>query len=152
MNGINKAILVGHLGGDPEIRKTQSGAAVASFSLATGESWKDKATGERRERTQWHRVVIFNEALCKIAEQYLKKGAKVYVEGSIQTRKYTDKDGVEKSITEIVLNAFNATITLLDRVERAPPPDENSYGESKPAGASRTAAAAKPNIDDEIPF
>ncbi len=111
---VNKVILVGNLGEDPEIRRTQDGRPIANLSVATSESWRDKATGERKEKTEWHRVVIFNEGLCKIAEQYLKKGAKVYIEGQLQTRKWTDQDGVEKYSTEVVLQNFNSTLTMLD--------------------------------------
>jgi single-strand DNA-binding protein len=149
MSGVNKAILIGHLGGDPEIKATQAGNQVATFSVATGESWRDKATGERKERTEWHRVVIFNEALVKIAGQYLKKGSKVYLEGQIRTRKWTAQDGAERTTTEIVLSQFGATLTLLDRAERAAP-SEGDYGSTKTAVAS--ASAAKPEIDDDIPF
>ncbi len=111
---VNKVILVGNLGKDPEIRRTQDGRPIANLSVATSESWRDKATGERKEKTEWHRVVIFNEGLCKIAEQYLKKGAKVYIEGQLQTRKWTDQSGVEKYSTEVVLQGFNSTLTMLD--------------------------------------
>ena len=111
---VNKVILVGNLGKDPEIRRTQDGRPIANLSVATSESWRDKATGERKEKTEWHRVVIFSEGLAKVAEQYLKKGAKVYIEGALQTRKWTDKDGVEKYSTEIVLQGFNSTLTMLD--------------------------------------
>ena len=111
---VNKVILVGNLGRDPEIRRTQDGRPIANLSVATSESWRDKNTGERKEKTEWHRVVIFNEGLCKIVEQYLKKGAKVYLEGQLQTRKYTDKDGVEKYSTEVVLQGFNSSLTMLD--------------------------------------
>jgi single-strand DNA-binding protein len=151
MSGVNKAILIGHLGGDPEIKAAQSGKPVATFSVATGESWRDKTTGERKERTEWHRVVIFNEALCTIAEQYLKKGSKVYIEGQIRTRKWTDQAGADRYVTEIVLSQFNSRLTLLDRAERAAP-DEASYGTTKspaPSGARPTAAQ---DMDDEIPF
>src|SRR5581483_1781296 len=105
---VNKVILVGNLGKDPEIRRTQDGRPIANLSIATSESWRDKNTGERKEKTEWHRVVIFSEGLCKIAEQYLKKGSKVYLEGQLQTRKYTDKEGVEKYSTEVVLQGFNS--------------------------------------------
>ena len=105
---VNKVILVGNLGKDPEIRRTQDGRPIANLSVATSESWRDKATGERKEKTEWHRVVIFNEGLCKVAEQYLKKGAKVYIEGQLQTRKWTDQSGVEKYSTEVVLQGFNS--------------------------------------------
>ncbi len=111
---VNKVILVGNLGKDPEIRRTQDGRPIANLSVATSENWRDKATGERKEKTEWHRVVIFNEGLCKVAEQYLKKGAKVYIEGQLQTRKWTDQSGVEKYSTEVVLQGFNSNLTMLD--------------------------------------
>src|SRR6195952_1695632 len=111
---VNKVILVGNLGKDPEVRRMTSGEPVVNLSIATSETWKDKASGERKEKTEWHRVVIFNENLAKVAEQYLKKGAKVYLEGALQTRKWTDKDGAEKYSTEIVLNRFNGTLVMLD--------------------------------------
>src|SRR5256885_7175240 len=111
---VNKVILVGNLGKDPEIRRTQDGRPIANLSVATSETWRDKGTGERKEKTEWHRVVIFNEGLCKVAEQYLKKGAKVYIEGALQTRKWTDQSGVEKYSTEVVLQGFNSTLTMLD--------------------------------------
>lgn len=144
---VNKVILVGNLGRDPEIRRTTNGEAIANLSIATSESWKDKATGERKEKTEWHRVVIFNENLSKIAEQYLHKGSKVYIEGALQTRKYTDKDGVEKYTTEVVINRFRGELTLLD-----------SRGSSAFGGASPASAAEAPAsfdrgaIDDDIPF
>ena len=143
MSGINKSILIGHLGADPEIRRTQAGASIAGFSVATSESWRDKGTGERKERTEWHRVVIFNEALVKIAEQYLKKGSKVYLEGAMHTRKWTDNQNIERYTTEVVLSGFQSRIVLLDRAEKAPAADEESY-----AGAKAPA----PAINDEIPF
>ena len=111
---VNKVILVGNLGADPEIRRTQDGRPIANLSIATSESWRDKNSGERKEKTEWHRVVIFNEGLCKVAEQYLKKGAKVYIEGALQTRKWQDKDGKDKYSTEVVLQGFNSTLTMLD--------------------------------------
>jgi single-strand DNA-binding protein len=111
---VNKVILIGNLGADPEVRHTQDGRPVVNLSLATSESWRDKGTGERRERTEWHRVVIFNENLCRVAEQYLKKGAKIYLEGQLQTRKYTDQQGVEKYSTEVVLQPFRSELTMLD--------------------------------------
>lgn len=114
MSGVNKAIIVGNLGKDPEIRRLTNGEPVVNFSVATSESWKDKKSGERMERTEWHRIAIFNESLAKVAEQYLRKGSKVYLEGSIQTRKWTDKDGIEKFSTEIILGRFNGTLVLLD--------------------------------------
>ena len=111
---VNKVILVGNLGRDPEIRHTQDGKKIANLSIATSESWKDRNTGERRERTEWHRVVIFSEGLANISEKYLRKGSKVYIEGQLQTRKWTDQSGVEKYSTEVVLQGFNCTLTMLD--------------------------------------
>ena len=111
---VNKVILVGNVGKDPEIRRTNDGRPIANLSLATSESWRDKATGEKKEKTEWHRVVIFSEPLCKVVEQYVKKGAKLYIEGALQTRKWTDKDGVEKYSTEVVIQGFNGSLTMLD--------------------------------------
>ena len=111
---VNKVILVGNLGADPEIRRTQDGRPIANFSVATSESWRDKNTGERREKTEWHRVVCFNEGLCKVIEQYVKKGSKVYVEGQLQTRKWQDQSGQDKYTTEVVLQGFNGNLTMLD--------------------------------------
>ncbi len=111
---VNKVILVGNVGRDPEVRRLNSGEPVASFSVATSETWRDKASGERRERTEWHNIVIFNENLAKIAEQYIKKGSKIYLEGQLQTRKYTDKNGQERQTTEVVLQRYRGELTLLD--------------------------------------
>src|SRR5690242_9524086 len=111
---VNKVILVGNLGKDPEIRRTQDGRPIANLSIATSETWRDKGTGERKEKTEWHRVVIFNEGLCKVAEQYLKKGSKVYIEDQLQTRKWEDQNGQERYSTEIVLQGFNSVLTMLD--------------------------------------
>ena len=111
---VNKVILVGNLGKDPEIRRTQDGRPIANLRIATSDSWRDKATGERREKTEWHSVVIFNENLCKIAEQYLKKGSKVFIEGSLQTRKWQGQDGQDRYSTEVVLQGFNGNLTMLD--------------------------------------
>lgn len=149
---VNKVILVGNLGRDPEIRRTQDGKPICNLSVATAESWRDKATGERKEKTEWHRVVIFNEPLCKIAEQYLKKGAKVYLEGSLQTRKWTDKDGVEKYSTEVVLQAFNGTLTMLD--SQGADQGGAGTGERQHSPAARTPGSARTPVDlaDEIPF
>jgi len=155
---VNKVILVGNLGRDPEIRRTQDGRPIANLSVATSESWRDKATGERKEKTEWHRVVIFSEGLAKIAEQYLKKGSKVYLEGQLQTRKYTDKDGNEKYTTEVVLQGFNAVLTMLDTrgggAGGMDSPDE--FGAQSPAPARRPAMAGaggkRSDMDDEIPF
>jgi single-strand DNA-binding protein len=147
MSGVNKAILVGHLGKDPEIGTTRAGGKVAQFSLATSKHWRDKASGERKERTEWHQIVVFNEGLVTVAEKFLKKGAKVYIEGEIATRKWTGQDGADKYRTEIVLAAFGGQIVMLDRAERAPAPDENAYGP-----AAEGAGPANADMDDEIPF
>lgn len=158
---VNKVILVGNLGKDPEIRRTQDGRPIANLSVATSESWRDKATGERKEKTEWHRVVIFNEGLCKIAEQYLKKGAKVYLEGALQTRKWADKDGVEKYSTEVVLQGFNSQLTMLDARggggggERSDYSGGNDFGSSGPTASRKPAMAGgggRGDMDDEIPF
>jgi len=157
---VNKVILVGNLGKDPEIRRTQDGRPIANLSVATSESWRDKATGERKEKTEWHRVVIFNEGLCRIAEQYLKKGAKVYLEGSLQTRKWQDKDGNDKYSTEVVLQNFNSQLTMLDRSGGGAGAEvgyENGGGDfssSTPAPARKPAMAGTKHVDldDEIPF
>ncbi len=163
---VNKVILIGNLGKDPEIRRTQDGRPIANLSVATSESWKDKTTGERREKTEWHRVVIFNEGLAKIAEQYLKKGSKVFLEGALQTRKWTDKEGVERYSTEVVLQGFNSQLTMLDRAGGGAgagsgggaeeSSDDSSFG-SQGATASRKPAIAaaggkRADMDDEIPF
>ncbi|AJA63133.1 MULTISPECIES: single-stranded DNA-binding protein [Bradyrhizobium] len=161
---VNKVILVGNLGKDPEIRRTQDGRPIANLSIATSETWRDKNSGERKEKTEWHRVVIFNEGLCKVAEQYLKKGAKVYIEGALQTRKWTDQSGVEKYSTEVVLQGFNSTLTMLDG--RGGGSGGGSFGD-EPGGdfgssgpvssAPRRAVAAggggrNSDMDDDIPF
>jgi single-strand DNA-binding protein len=157
---VNKVILVGNLGKDPEIRRTQDGRPIANLSIATSENWRDKATGERKEKTEWHRVVIFNEGLCKVAEQYLKKGAKVYIEGQLQTRKWTDQSGVEKYSTEVVLQGFNSNLTMLDGRSGGGGfvADESGgdFGTSGPSvAAPRRAVAAgarNSDMDDDIPF
>lgn len=143
---INKVILVGNLGADPEVRRTQDGRPVVNLSVATSESWKDKATGERKERTEWSRVTIWNEGLCKIAEQYLHKGSKIYLEGSLQTRKWQDKDGKDRYSTEVVLNGFNANLTMLDGPQREGGESdrysdfEKSYSEASGRGARASAS------------
>ena len=159
---VNKVILVGNLGKDPEIRRTQDGRPIANLSIATSETWRDKATGERKEKTEWHRVVIFSEPLCKIVEQYLKKGAKVYIEGALQTRKWTDQAGVEKYSTEVVLQGFNSTLTMLDGRGGGGGSfggDESGgdFGVGGPSSAPprRVAAAGggrNSDMDDDIPF
>src|SRR5438034_6519993 len=132
---INKVILVGNLGRDPEIRSTQDGMRIANLAVATSETWRDKMSGERKERTEWHRVVIFNERLAEVAEKYLKKGSKIYVEGALQTRKWTDNSGQERYTTEIVLQRFRGELTMLDGGSSAGgPPAEGSYDEGYPGG------------------
>lgn len=111
---VNKVILVGNLGADPDVKRTQDGRPIVNLSIATSDSWRDKNSGERREKTEWHRVVIFSEGLCKVAENYLKKGSKVYLEGALQTRKWQDQNGQDKYSTEVVLQGFNSTLTMLD--------------------------------------
>ncbi|MGD0850909.1 single-stranded DNA-binding protein [Bradyrhizobium sp.] len=164
---VNKVILVGNLGKDPEIRRTQDGRPIANLSIATSDTWRDKATGERKEKTEWHRVVIFSEPLCKIVEQYLKKGAKVYIEGALQTRKWTDQSGVEKYSTEVVLQGFNSTLTMLDGRSGGGggnfgPDDQGGgggggdFGSGGPSGAAPRRAVAggarNSDMDDDIPF
>ena len=146
---VNKVILIGNLGADPEIRRTQDGRAIANLRLATSESWRDKSSGERKEKTEWHRVVIFSEGLCKIAETYLKKGSKVYVEGALQTRKWTDKDGAEKYSTEIVLQAFGGVLTMLDGPKSDAAPEKADHQNERPAARVMPKRA---DMDDEIPF
>ena len=173
---VNKVILVGNLGRDPEIRSMQSGEEIAQLSLATSETWRDKASGERKERTEWHRVVIFNENLVKVAKSYLKKGSKVYIEGSLQTRKWTDKDGAEKYSTEVVLQRFRGELTMLDGRDgggsggsyggggddygSSGGPGSGSGGGSgggyggggRSSGGGGGSAPRRDDMDDEIPF
>jgi single-strand DNA-binding protein len=147
MSSVNKVILLGNLGADPEIRHTNDGRPIANLRIATSESWRDKNSGERKEKTEWTSVVIFSEGLCKIAEQYLRKGSKVYLEGRLQTRKRQDKDGNDRYSTEVVLQGFNATLVMLD---------------GKPSGQSQDNPPAQPHQDsggsfargdtDEVPF
>lgn len=153
---VNKVILVGNLGRDPEVRTLNSGDRVASFTMATSETWKDRTSGERREKTEWHRVSIFNDNLVKVAENYLKKGSKIYLEGALQTRKYTDAAGVEKQATEIVLQKFRGELTMLDgrsdgeggRREG----DAGGYESGPRAGAAAPKETFSADLDDEIPF
>jgi single-strand DNA-binding protein len=164
---VNKVILIGNLGADPEIRRMQDGRPVANLRLATSDSWKDKTTGERREKTEWHRVVIFNENLCRIAEQYLKKGSKVYLEGALQTRKWQDQSGQDRYSTEVVLQGFRGELTLLDRAGGAGAgggsgggdagADEGggefgSPGPTRKVAAAAAAGSMRGDMDDEIPF
>lgn len=157
---MNRATLIGHLGADPETRRTQSGNPIVSFNLATSETWRDKHSGERREATEWHRIIVFNEGLCDVAEKYLKKGAKVLVEGAIKNRKWQDQQGQDRYSTEIVLSSFDSKLLMLDRTGsgRPPAPDGNEdYG--RPSGRSDTsygggapAGSFSRDLDDDIPF
>lgn len=158
---VNKVILVGNLGADPEVRRTQDGRPIATINLATSESWRDRSSGERREKVEWHRVVIFNESLAKIAEDYLKKGAKVYVEGQLQTRKWQDQNGNDRYSTEVVLQGFNATLTMLDgRREGSgyrPGGDgaeDYDLDSDRAAGrsSSQTSQSFSRDLNDDIPF
>ena len=146
---VNKVILVGNLGREPEARAMQNGGKVVTFSLATNESWRDKDTNERRDKTEWHRVVIFNQNLGDIAEKYLQKGSKVYLEGQLQTRKYTDQSGQEKYTTEVVLQAFGSTLTLLDSRRDGPSSEYDSPATDTSLPSDDTTAAG---LDDDIPF
>ncbi len=166
---VNKVILIGNLGADPEIRFTQAGKKIANLRLATSESWKDRQSGERREKTEWHRVVVFSEGLANIAEQYLKKGSKIYIEGQLQTRKWTGNDGQDKYTTEVVLQGFNSTLTMLDGrsggggggFDSGPSdsggdpgwggPDSGGGGSSG-GGGQGGGGPAGGDLDDEIPF
>jgi single-strand DNA-binding protein len=163
---VNKVILVGNLGKDPETRRLNSGDPVVNLRIATSENWKDKATGERKERTEWHNVVIFNENLARVAEQYLKKGSKVYIEGQLQTRKWQDQSGVEKYTTEVVLQRFRGELTLLDsrgggsgeygdeeqgQVSRGGDFGRSGPMERRPATVG-AGAGRRDELDDDIPF
>ncbi len=155
---VNKVILIGNLGADPEIRSLTSGDRVANLRIATSESWRDRSSGERKEKTEWHRVVVFNENIVKVCENYLRKGAKVYVEGAIQTRKWTDQAGVEKYSTEVVINKFKGELTMLDgRGGDAEQGEAGGYSSggfsSGPRnGSSRPSEDFSASMDDEIPF
>ena len=177
---VNKVILIGNVGADPEIRRTQDGRPIANLRIATSESWRDRNSGERREKTEWHNVVVFNEGLCKVVEQYVKKGAKLYIEGALQTRKWQDQTGNDRYSTEVVLQGFNSTLTMLDgRGEGGGAsrggsdfggssnygggaPSYDDYG-SRPAsgggsgsgssgGGSRQGGSLSRDMDDDIPF
>ncbi len=163
---VNKVILVGNLGKDPESRSFPNGGKVVNFTMATSENWKDKASGERKERTEWHRVAIFNDRLAEVAEKYLRKGSKVYVEGQLETRKWTDKDGQERYTTEVVLRQFRGELTMLDGrggggEAAAPAGDDHrggdmpepSFGGGGGGGGGQSGGRAKVgDLDDEIPF
>ena len=163
MAGVNKVILIGNLGKDPKVSSLNSGDKVVSFTLATSESWKDKNSGERKEKTEWHNVVIYNENIGRVVEQYCKKGSKVYLEGQIQTRKYNDQSGVEKYITEIVLQRFRGELTLLDSRSGGEGGRESSGGEERASFGRASPAERRPalasggggggaEMDDDIPF
>jgi len=148
---VNKVILVGNLGRDPEVRFTQDGTKIVHLSVATSERWRDRQSGDTRERTEWHRVVIFNDRLGEVAERYLRKGSKVYLEGTLQTRKWTGNDGQERYTTEVVLPRFRGELTMLEgRGEAAGDAGGGGYAEPAPAGGGRADPAA--NLDDDIPF
>ena len=159
---VNKVILVGNLGADPEVRHMQDGRPVVNLSVATTDSWKDRNSGERRERTEWHRVVIFSEGLARVAEQYLRKGSKVYLEGSLQTRKWQDQNGNDKYTTEIVLQGFNSTLTMLDSRNAGGMRDQTGGGyggagsgpssSASSGGGSQDSGGFAPDMDDDIPF
>ncbi|MGE0753558.1 MAG: single-stranded DNA-binding protein [Alphaproteobacteria bacterium] len=149
---VNKVILVGNLGRDPEIRSTQDGREIANLAIATSESWKDKSTGERKEKTEWHRVVIFNDGLVNVVKNYLKKGAKVYIEGSLQTRKWTDQSGQEKYSTEIVLQGYGGQLHMLDGKGGSGGYSESSSGGYSSPAQQGSSQQASELLDDEIPF
>ena len=149
---VNKVILVGNLGKHPEVRRMQSGDAVVNLSIASSESWRDNASGERKEKTEWHRVVIFNKNLAEVAEKYLRKGSKVYVEGQLQTRKWTDKDGQEKYSTEVVLQNFRGELTMLDGRNGGEGGGGGSFGGGSRGASEAPASFQREELDDEIPF
>lgn len=161
---LNKVMLIGHLGADPDIRATQDGRKIANFTMATSENWKDKNTGDRHERTEWHRVVVFNDGLVGVIEKYLRKGSKIYIEGMLQTRKWEDKDGITRYTTEIVLKAFNGQLNMLDTQGSGRPPaaeSEDEYGKTRTRESgeqdrgqqpAEDAPSYDPDLDDEIPF
>ena len=158
MSSVNKVILVGNLGKDPEIRTMPSGGKVANLSIATSESWKDKQTGEKKERTEWHRVTVFSDGLASVAERFLKKGSKVYIEGQLQTKKWTDQNGQDKYSTEIVLQGYNATLVMLDgpgggQGQQQGQQQAQSWGGQTQNNQAKSNGYAPPSdLDDEIPF
>ncbi|ASS56855.1 single-stranded DNA-binding protein [Rhizobium leguminosarum] len=162
---VNKVILIGNVGADPEIRRTQDGRPIASLRLATSESWRDRTSGERKEKTEWHTVVVFNEGLCKVVEQYVKKGSKLYLEGQLATRKWQDQAGNDRYTTEIVLQGFHGNLQLLDRRQGSSyqpggEPDDYGFDGERSAGATRNASQGggapansfSRDLDDDIPF
>ncbi|NWG45813.1 MAG: single-stranded DNA-binding protein [Alphaproteobacteria bacterium] len=154
---VNKVILIGNLGADPEIKQTQDGRPVGRLRIATSESWRDKTTGERREKTEWHNVVLFSEGLCRVAQQYLRKGSKVYIEGQLQTRKWQDQSGQDRYTTEVVLQGFNSVLTMLDGRSGAGG-GEAGFGESGggygggSGGGGGAGGGLKDDLNDDIPF
>lgn len=168
---VNKVILIGNVGADPEIRRTQDGRPIANLRIATSEQWRDKNSGDRKEKTEWHTVVVFNEALCKIVEQYVKKGAKLYIEGAIQTRKWQDNSGNDRWSTEVVLQGFNSTLTMLDKSngsgyqpggngaddygmdpDRAAGPSQSNPSQQNRSSTRSPAPSFGRDMDDDIPF
>jgi single-strand DNA-binding protein len=160
MSSVNKVILVGHLGKDPESRSFQNGGKVVNFRIATGESWKDKATGERKERTEWHSIAVMNDGLATVAEKYLRKGSKVYLEGQLRTRKWQDQAGADRYSTEVVLGPFNSTLVLLDKREGDPGRNDYSGYQNQPGGGagggggggSSAGGSFADDLDDDVPF
>jgi single-strand DNA-binding protein len=144
---VNKTILVGNLTADPDVKRTQNGKPIVNITIATNESWRDKATGERKDKAEFHRVVIFSEGLCKVAENYLKKGSKVYLEGALQTRKWQDQSGQDKYSTEIVLQGFNSTLTMLDGKD-----NRDNSGGNNGGGQQGQAGNFSNDMDDDVPF
>ena len=138
---LNQVQLIGNLGADPEIRFTQAGKKVANFSLATNVSWRDKQSGEKREHTEWHRIVVFNEGLADVVERFVRKGSKLFIQGALRTRKWQGQDGKDNWTTEVVLQGFNSRLDMLDKIESNRPPEPPAYG-----------SAGAPDLDDEIPF
>lgn len=153
---VNKVILIGRLGKDPEIRAGNTGDRIASLSLATSESWKDRTTGEKRERTEWHRIVIFNDGLVGVIERFCKKGSQIHIEGQLQTRKWAGNDGVDRYTTEVVLTKFKGELTLLGDPaggERAPAPtSQDDYGRPAAGGRAKPQPEYDPDLNDQIPF
>ena len=146
---LNKVLLIGRLGNDPEIKQMQNGKSVARLSVATSENWKDKNSGEKKEKTEWHRVVIFNECLVNVVQQYLKKGAQIYIEGQLSTNKYTDSNGVEKYSTQIVLQGFNSTLKMLGGGSRT---GDSSSDQSSSSSLPSDEISPPSDLDDEVPF
>ncbi len=155
---LNKVTLIGNVGKDPEVRSMQDGREVASFTLATSDVWKDKGTGERREKTEWHRIVVFSQPLINVIKNYITKGSKLYIEGALQTRKWTDQQGVEKYTTEIVLQAYSGTVVMLDSKGGGAPSHAGEYNSADndahrvPSGMAEAPKAAVHDLDDDIPF